>query len=290
MSTRRRFLQWAGAGAATLLAADRGLAKDRAPRHESLAKPPAGPSFRLGVHTYSFVQLPLDQALAMTKRLGLKHLSLSAHFPEKGTPDQAAAVAAKVRAAGLDLYGAGVMDMANQAEVDRTFELAKAAKLQVILARPTPAMLPAVNEKVQQYDIRVATHNHGPGDDLYPVPDAAYEKIKGLDRRVGLCLDIGHAVRAGGDPCRAAERFADRLMDVHMKDVSAANAQGSEVEVGRGVIDIPKFLCMLERIRYSGIVSFEFAKDGNDPLPGLAESVGYVRGVLATISRNQSEW
>jgi inosose dehydratase len=54
------------------------------------------------------------------------------------------------------------------------------------------------------------------------------------------------------------------------------------VEVGRGVIDIPKFLWALERIRYPGIVSFEFSKDGNDPLPGLAESVGFVRGVLAT--------
>jgi inosose dehydratase len=282
MSTRRRFLQWAGAGAATLLAADNVLAQDRSQSNKQASAPAAEPSFRLGVHTYSFIQFPLDQAITMTKRLGLKHISLSGHFPEKGTPEQAAAVAAKVRAAGLDLYGAGVLGMANQAEVDQVFELAKAAKLRIILARPLPAMLPALNEKVQKHDICVAIHNHGPGDDLYPVPDVAYEKIKGLDRRVGLCLDIGHAVRAGGDPYLAAERFADRILDVHMKDVSAATPQGSEVEVGRGVIDIPKFLWTLERIRYAGIVSFEFAKDGNDPLPGLAESVGYVRGVLAT--------
>jgi len=37
------------------------------------------------------------------------------------------------------------------------------------------------------------------------------------------------------------------------------------------------------KIHYAGFVSFEFEKDPGDPLPGLAESVGYVRGVLAVI-------
>jgi len=79
------------------------------------------------------------------------------------------------------------------------------------------------------------------------------------------------------------ERFADRLLDVHIKDVSAAKPRGRTVEIGRGVIDIPKFVRTLLKIRYSGVVSFEYEKDENDPLPGLAESVGYVRGVLAAL-------
>jgi len=70
---------------------------------------------------------------------------------------------------------------------------------------------------------------------------------------------------------------------VHIKDVSEATAKGKGIEVGRGVIDIPKFLKMLIEIKYSGIVSFEYEKDADDPLAGLAESVGYVRGVLAAI-------
>jgi sugar phosphate isomerase/epimerase len=70
---------------------------------------------------------------------------------------------------------------------------------------------------------------------------------------------------------------------VHIKDVSAANPQGQTVEIGRGVIDIPKFIRTLLKLRYADVVSFEYEKDENDPLPGLAESVGYVKGVLATI-------
>ena len=49
------------------------------------------------------------------------------------------------------------------------------------------------------------------------------------------------------------------------------------------MIDIPKFIRTLVEIDYAGIVSFEYEKDENDPMPGLAESVGYVRGVMASI-------
>ena len=50
-----------------------------------------------------------------------------------------------------------------------------------------------------------------------------------------------------------------------------------------GVIDIPGFLRTLLKIRYAGVVSFEYEKDADDPLAGLAESVGYVKGALAAI-------
>ncbi|GAH43655.1 unnamed protein product, partial [marine sediment metagenome] len=137
--------------------------------------------------------------------------------------------------------------------------------------------------KVKAYDIKLAIHNHGPGDKRYPSPESAYEKIKNMDSRMGLCLDIGHTKRIGIDPAKSARQFMDRLHDVHIKDVDKAAAEGQTVEIGRGVIDIPSFLKVLIERRYSGKVSFEFEKDGDDPLPGLAESVGYVRGCLDMI-------
>ena len=173
--------------------------------------------------------------------------------------------------------------MNSDAEVNQAFEYAKYAGITTIVGSPKPQLLELVNKKVQQYDIKVAIHNHGPTDKTYPTPASAYEKIKELDRRIGLCIDIGHTQRAGVDPSESAERFADRLLDVHIKDVSAAEPEGHTVEIGRGVIDIPKFVRTLLKLGYAGVVSFEYEKDESDPLPGLAESVGYVRGVLATI-------
>jgi len=220
----------------------------------------------------------------MTKRVGLKYICFkSFHLPLDSTPAQIQAVVAKVKEAGLILYGGGVITMKTEDQVHNAFDYAKAAGMKIIVGVAAPDLLPLVNRKVKQYDIKVAIHNHGPTDKLYPTPASVYEKIKHLDERIGLCNDIGHTQRAGVDPSVSAKKYADRLLDVHIKDVSAATAEGRGVEIGRGVIDIPKFLKTLLRIKYSGIVSFEYEKDPEDPLAGLAESVGYVRGVLAAV-------
>ena len=102
-----------------------------------------------------------------------------------------------------------------------------------------------------------------------------------VDRQGRLCLDVGHTQRCGIDPAEAAEKCFDRLLDVHIKDVTAATAEGATLEAGRGIVDLPKFLATLRRLKYTGTVSLEYEKDEKDPLPGAAESIGYFRGILA---------
>jgi sugar phosphate isomerase/epimerase len=288
-STRRGFLGWAGAGAAASLAAGFARAAETAAESSAAAGNPAAPRFSLGVVSYTFKDFPLEKALAMTVRVGLRHICLkSFHLPLESKPEEIARVAKRVKQAGLDLYGGGVIYMHSAAEVQQAFDYAKAAGMGLIVAAPLAELLPLVDEKVRAYDIRVAIHNHGPGDKVFPTPESAYQKIEKLDPRVGLCMDIGHTVRAGVDPVRDARRFADRLLDVHLKDVSAASPAGQTVEIGRGVIAIPQFLRTLIETGYSGKLGFEFEKDSKDPLPGLAESVGYTNGALAVISPSPS--
>ncbi len=240
--------------------------------------------FALGMASYTFREFPTDKAIEMTVRLGLKKIAFKDfHLKLDSTPDLISATVAKVKAAGLDLYGGGVIYMRNEAEVNNAFEYAKRAGMRIIIGVPNHDLLPLVNRKVQEYDIRVAIHNHGPGDKVYPTPQSAHEKIASLDRRLGLCIDVGHTMRSGIDPSEPALKYADRLMDVHIKDCTAARAEGETVEIGRGVIDIPKFLRTLQKINYSGSVSLEYEKDAKDPLPGAAESIGYLRGVLRTL-------
>ena len=204
-------------------------------------------------------------------------------MPLDSSPEKLAAIAAKVRAAGFDLYGAGVIYMRTEEEVRQAFSYASQAQLKVIIGVPDHELLPLVDQQVKATNITLAIHNHGPGDDLYPSPGSVYERIKGLDRRIGLCIDIGHTRRIGLDPAVEAKKYADRLYDVHIKDVDKEGAEGANIEIGRGIIDIPAFLNRLKRIKYQGIISFEYEKDGDDPLAGLAESVGYVRGVVDSL-------
>jgi len=279
--SRRHFIKMASIGAVvsltstnSTLAQARGSARSRADK----------PLFKLGLASYTLRKFNLDDTLEMTRRLGLKYICFkSFHLPLDSKPAHIRSVVAKVKEAGLILYGGGVISMKTEAQVHNAFDYAEAAGMKVIIGVPAPELLPLVNNKVRQYDIKVAIHNHGPGDKLYPTPVEAYEKIKDLDKRIGLCHDIGHTKRMGSDPIDSSKKCADRLLDVHIKDVSQATAKGHCVEMGRGVIDIPRFLRTLIEIKYSGIVSFEYEKDADDPMAGLAESVGYVRGVLAAV-------
>jgi inosose dehydratase len=236
---------------------------------------------KLGLASYTFRHFNLDETIAMTKRLGLTRICFkSFHLPLESTEEQIKATANKVQDEGLDLYACGVVYMKNEAEVERGFNYAKAAGMRMIIGAPNHDLLELVNKKVREHDIQLAIHNHGPGDEMYPSPQSAYQKIRGLDTRIGLCIDIGHTARYGLNPAEETEKYADRLLDVHIKDVSAASAEGTTIEIGRGIIDIPGYLKTLLKINYQGVASFEFEKDEKDPLPGVAESVGYVRGVL----------
>jgi len=247
-------------------------------------KPERPFKFSLGLASYTFRAFSLDQTIAMAKRLGLEKICLKdVHLPLTATANGIKQATDKVRAAGLDLYACGVVYMKKAEEVERAFAYARTAGMRIIIASPNPELLPLIDQKVKQTGLSLAIHNHGPGDKHYPTPAEAYKKIQKLDRRIGLCLDIGHTARAGIDPAEAAAKFADRLLDVHIKDVSAASSQGQTVEIGRGVIDIADFLRTLIRLDYSGVLAFEYEKDEKDPLPGLAESVGYVRGMLSAV-------
>jgi inosose dehydratase len=242
------------------------------------------PEFNLGLASYTLKEFKLDKALEISKKLDLKYLCFKDfHLPLNSTADQINEVVKRVKDSGLNLYAGGVIYMTSENQVNQAFDYAKAAGMKVLICSPNHNLLPLVEKKVQEYDIKAAIHNHGPGDKNYPTAESVYELIKDLDKRIGLCLDIGHTQRLGLDPSESAVKFKDRLLDVHIKDVTSSDARGSAVEVGRGVIDIPKLLKTLIQINYSNIVSFEYEKDPADPVAGLAESVGYVRGVLAGI-------
>jgi len=268
-TTRRNFIKSAGMGVAAMSLSPMIKASDKNAGNND----PSAVKFEeklsrlnLGMASYTFREFSLAETLQMTKRLGLERVAFkSFHLPLESSDEEIKAAAEKTRAAGLDLYGCGVVYMEDEEEVKRAFHYAKTAGMSIIIGVPNPDLLKMVSKMVNKYNIKVAIHNHGP------------------DPRIGLCIDIGHTQRAGIDPSESALKFADRLHDVHIKDVTAATKQGGTIEIGHGVIDIPKFLRTLIKLNYKASVSFEFEKDGKDPLPGVAESVGYVRGVLASI-------
>ena len=244
-----------------------------------------GNELQPGIAGYSFLHVPIDQGISMMKRVGVSALSLKDFYlPLDSSADTIHAVAEKFRSNGIRVYAAGVIYMKTQPEVDRAFEYAKLLGVDLIVGAPNPELLSYMEQKVKSYNIRVAIHNHGPEDKLYPSPADVYDHVKGLDPRVGLCLDIGHAARAGADPVKAVGDYAPRIFDLHIKDLAVISREARPIELGRGVLDIPGLLKALMRIRYTGYCSIEHEMEMNDILPGIAESAGYFRGVVKTLS------
>ncbi len=274
-TSRRRFI--ANSGMAALASSAWGMSNVTATE--------ATKTLKLGLASYSLRKFTQPEAIAMAKQAGLTHMCFkSMHLPFDASMADLQAAGKNVAAAGLSLYSCGVIYMNSKVEVNQAFTYAKNVGVPMIIGVPAPELLEYTNEKIVQTGIKVAVHNHGPGDRHYPSPESVYEKIKDFDAGFGLCMDIGHTQRIGVDPAKTAEKYFDRLLDIHIKDVTASDDKGETIEIGRGVIDIPGFLKVLLTKGYQGVVAFEYEKDENDPMPGLCESVGYVRGCLGILS------
>ncbi len=250
------------------------------------APPPAAAPLKIGVASYSLRKFPLDQALAMAKTLGVRYMTFKdVHIPRTDPPETTKALRATIEAAGITIMGGGTITMPNdQDQIRKDFLYAKHAGMPLIYASPDPAALDFIESQVKEHGIVFAIHNHGPEDKWWPAPQDAYKAMQGRDKRMGLCIDVGHTIRTGTDPVQACIDCADRLFDMHVKDLASPTDRDSQVAVGRGVIDYPALFRALLKIGYQGQVGLEYEIHADDPLPGMIESIAYMRGVLAAVT------
>jgi sugar phosphate isomerase/epimerase len=248
---------------------------------------PAEPGpLKLGLASYSLREFPLPQAVEMAKKVGVTYMTFKdVHLPRTDPPETTRAHAATIRAAGITIMGGGTINLPNDAaQIKKDFEYAKNAGFPLIFISPEPAALDTIEQMAKTYDIKVAIHNHGPEDKHWPRPQDAYAAVKSRDKRLGLCIDVGHTLRTGTDPVQACRECRDRLYDMHVKDLRVKTDRDSQVEVGRGLINFPALFKTLIAIGYQGQVGLEYEINAKDPLPGILESFSYMRGVLAAVS------
>jgi sugar phosphate isomerase/epimerase len=259
-----------------------------APRLASAEPTQAGgkPSpIRLGLCSYTFRNFTRAQMIQFLKQLRIDQLNVKDvkdHLPSD--PQQETAALDDYKANGIHLHAAGAIYFRKNEDDDirKQFEYAKRAGIPVIVAGdPSVDTLPRIEKFAKEYDIRIAIHNHGPEDKLWPSPLDVLKSIKGLDARVGLCIDVGHTVRASTDVVQAIRQAGPRLINMHMKDLADFTAKESQVAVGEGKMPIRAIFEELARINYKGFVDLEYEIKAEDPMPGVIESIAYMRGVLA---------
>jgi sugar phosphate isomerase/epimerase len=264
-----------------------------APRIHAEPKPESGaPSpLHLGIASYTFRNFTRAQMITWLKQLnvtGLNCKDVKDHLPSDAAAAETQALA-DYKTNGIELHAAGTIYFPKDEDEDirGKFEYCKRAGIKVIVAGdPAPATLPRIEKFVKEYDIRIAIHNHGPEDKIFPSPLDVLKAVKSMDPRMGCCIDIGHCVRAGTDVVEAIHAVGPRLYNMHMKDLTSFDSKESQVAVGDGKLPIREIFQALIKTKYQGWIDLEYEVHGDDPLPGVAQSCAYMRGLLTGLGYN----
>jgi sugar phosphate isomerase/epimerase len=238
---------------------------------------------RLAVATYSLREFRRDLAIKMIKDLGVQYASVKEyHLPYNDTPKELAGGRKKFEDAGIEIVAGGVITLQKDDDVDirHYFEYAKLCGMPVMSIAPTSETMPRIERFVKEYNIKIAIHNHGPEDKNFPTPQSALKVVKDMDARCGICIDVGHAARAGADVVESIREAGPRLFDMHIKDLRSL-AKDTGCPVGEGVLPIVGILKQLRKTNYGGTVSLEYEIEEDNPFTGMKASFAYMRGVLA---------
>ena len=239
----------------------------------------------LGLASYTFRTFNRAQLIEFMKRLNVSALNAKDtkdHLPMD--PRQEAVALSDYAAAGIKLHAAGAIYFPKNEDEDirAKFEYCKQAGIGTIVAGdPAVETLPRIEKFVKEYDIRIAIHNHGPEDKLWPTPMNVLKAVKTRDPRMGCCIDVGHTVRTGADVVQAMREAGPRLFNVHMKDLADFKNKESQVAVGEGLMPVREMFAALIVMRYQGFLDLEYEIHADDPVPGVISSFAYMRGVLA---------
>ena len=270
-ASRRSFLR-KGLTASALLGGSMYLPSLKADtREESIAK---YGGFRMGIQSYSLRGFGVDGALEKIEELGLHWVEFfRGHFPVTPDRQKIAEMQAKLKAHDISISAHGVQSFNKDEKAARNmFQFAQWAGIKNISANPNNDAFPILHDLVQEFDIRIAIHNHGPGAS-YDGAQQTLEAVQKWDKRIGFCADLGHYIRSGEDPVKVVYLLADRLYGVHLKDFAEKKKQTEGVIIGQGHLDVLNVFRGMRKVGFpaDGALSLEYEENPKDPMADIKE-------------------
>ena len=240
-------------------------------------------ALKLAVATYSLRKFSRAAAIGIVKQLGVQYVNVKGfHLPYELSERALKRASAEFEAAGLKIVAGGNIGLRSDdsSELEPYFRYAKATGIPIMVCAPTHSNLTQIEKLAIQYDRKMAIHNHGPEDEFYPAPSDVMKRVKDMDPRMGLCVDVGHTARTGADVLEEIDGAWDRIYDFHIKDLADFGDRRSQVDVGEGRMPVAAIFKMLKERHYAGVVGLEYEINADHPQLGMAKSFSYMRGVL----------
>ena len=236
-----------------------------------------------GVQTYCLRGFKSNEQVAqIVGQLELASIELCGVHVDFDAPDTFDAAIEAYRGNNIEITCIGPERItSNEVAARHRFEFARLCGARFMSVDFLPGDVPAcyrLAEKLaDEYDVRLAIHNHGGGHWLGSAQ--MLEHVLGqTSPRIGLCLDTAWALDAGDDPIEMARRFGERLYGVHIKDFVFDQARKPEdVVVGRGNLDLAALQRVLDEVDFQGYAVLEYEGDVDNPVAALHQCVEAVR-------------
>jgi sugar phosphate isomerase/epimerase len=136
-----------------------------------------------------------------------------------------------------------------------------------------------VGEMAGRQGVTAAVHPHSHHTSLVLTPPE-YDRLLAATEDAGIMFnpDTGHMFRGGHDLMATFDRYRQRIVHIHLKDVGA---DGSWQPMGKGMIDIPALLEWVERVGYQGWLVAEEESEivWQDPVRAIADDRAYLRSL-----------
>jgi inosose dehydratase len=118
-------------------------------------------------------------------------------------------------------------------------------------------LISEIGKRTADLGVSLGYHNHM--GSLGESPEAVDQIVQAADPRYAkLELDVAHYFQGGGDPVKAIEKYSERLLFLHIKDVEplAGSADAKHpyrfVELGRGKVNLRAVFGALHRVNFRG--------------------------------------
>ena len=233
----------------------------------------------LGIQSFCFRGFNSnEEVISNLKSCGVAAIELCPVHVDFRDPSSFSEVINTYRENGIRIVSAGVLTLqGEEADNRKWFEFARLAGSEHISVNFRPSSSPdswkMAEGLAEEYDLHLGIHNHG-GRHWLGSCESLDHVFASTGDRIGLCLDTAWALDAREDPIAMAERYADRLYGVHIKDFVFDRAREPEdVIVGEGNLDLPRLAELIESNEKVKMVVLEYEGDVENPVPALTECV-----------------
>jgi sugar phosphate isomerase/epimerase len=255
---------------------------------------------QIGAQSYSFRDRPLEECIAAFQAVGLGEVELyTGHTDPKGmfgpelrkwrlsTPlSHWQEIRTKFDNAGILVYAYNFSfnKRMTDEEFERGFQMAKALGVKYITASSQVSVAPRVDKYAQKYQITVGFHGHDNTKDLdeFSTPDTFARAMQGASKYIGINLDIGHFIAAGGDPLAYIREHHEQIVTLHIKD--RKKDHGANLPFGQGDTPIVEVLRLLRDNQWKipANIEYEYGETikGLDPVAEVKKCYDYCRTAL----------